>query len=191
MKIMYNWIHKLRPFIEKEISKEFFMYPATENELCALEKVLEVKLPVSYKDFLRICNGSYISFLQLFSVVEVLDFAKEHGFEPWSGKLEFAPKTNQVATDEGRPLHLLVFAQMDSLNYCFDTRTIIDGEYDICVYEANNTLEETLRVYSKSFYRFILDEIKEQTDWWEMPKSWYSKSDFFEKIDAVCRMGNS
>lgn len=189
---MYDWIYKLRPFIEKEISKEFYQYPATTNELDALEKILEIELPKSYRGFFKICGGAKLSSLALFSVIQVLDFTKEWGFKPWSGKIELDYKKGQVKDYySNKPLHLLVFARMDSLNYCFDTSQLIDGEYNICVYEAENEIEETLRVYSKSFDRFIQDEIKELSDWWEMPESWYTKEDFLEKIDTLGRLRNS
>jgi len=189
---MYDWIFKLKSYIEKELDTWFFNHPASDTELDRLEDYLQLKLPVSYREFLKICNGTDFSSPELFSTEEISNFHKEWGFKPWTGKLEFNYEEGQMKNYySDKPLHFLVFARMDSLNYCFDTRELINGEYPICVFEPENKLKETLRVYSNSFDRFVLNEVKELSDWWEMPESWHEKNDFLEKIDTLSRMGNS
>lgn len=183
---MYSWIYKLKRYIENNLDQDFFNHPATESELCKLEDFLKVKLPDSYKAFLKICNGTKLSSMKVFSINEIINFHQEFGFEPFEGTLEFCKKNLEIKDYySNKPMHFLVFARMDSLNYCFDTRELIKQEYPICVYEFENQLDETLKVYSKGFDRFILSEIKALSDWWEMPDSWYEKESFFERIESL------
>lgn len=183
---MYNWLYKLRKHIEEELDEHFFNHPAKENQILELEEKLSIKLPESFKSFQLICDGNFLSSTEIFSINKLTEFTNEWGFWPWKGKIEYDYEEGQSKDYySDKPMHFLVFARMDALNYCFDTRKLINGEYPICVYEPENEEDENLKIYSTSFEKFIKQEIVEISDWWELPDEWFKAKSFDEKIACL------
>jgi len=76
--------------------------PATETEIRALETHLEVTLPPSYRDFLRICNGwqHFSGNLHLLSVAQQIEGEYAQYVHQWKGE--------QWAAGEPVPVESLV-----------------------------------------------------------------------------------
>lgn len=183
---MFKWIYKLQKQIENELDEHFFDHPAKEEQISELENKLQIKLPESFKSFLLICNGTLLSSTEIFSTDKILEFTDEWGFWPWNGKIEYDYDEENVKDYySDKPMHFLVFARMDALNYCFDTRELINGEYPVCVYEPENEEVQNLKVYSSSFDKFLKQEIVQLSDWWELPDEWFEAKSFEEKIACL------
>lgn len=67
------------------IKRFAFNPPATDTEICEIEKIINYSLPDDYKDFLKFSNGMVLNGLtaEFFNTYEVIDYynqEKESGF---------------------------------------------------------------------------------------------------------------
>lgn len=136
--------------------------PATDAELQLLEEETGLRLSPAHRAFLSLCNGakSWGAHGQIYSTQDILQAYREWGFAPWSGQVQLLGPAESHYYSQ-RPAHFLMVAQhpLGADCYCLDTRPGA-GEWPVCRYDAENTLEQNLRPRFADFESFLLSELE-------------------------------
>ncbi|PIQ28519.1 hypothetical protein COW36_12920 [bacterium (Candidatus Blackallbacteria) CG17_big_fil_post_rev_8_21_14_2_50_48_46] len=166
---MYDW---LRQDYETLTQAAELAPPATENEIEALEKALNLKLPPALSQFLRIANGarSWGVYGEIYSTQRIREQFDEWGFLPWSGALQLLdPDFEESHYYSQRPGHFLMIAQspQGADCYCLDTYALQAEEWRVCYYDAEFEVSDHLRPRFQDFEAFLLaglDGVLEQIE---------------------------
>jgi hypothetical protein len=156
----YDWLIALTQDVRNKYYLDLSPKGASQKEIAHLETELGVKLPDSYREFLKIWNGGEIRTSRILSVDELLDYAKEWGFEKFDTKIKIADK-RQRHYYASRPAHQLIFRtfELSPVVFCLDTRYEQAGEYFIAQYDADENLEGHLKPIFPSFESMLIEEI--------------------------------
>lgn len=156
----YDWLVELTRDVRNKYYLDLSPKGVSEEEIEHLESELGIKLPNSYRDFLKIWNGGEIRTSRVLSIEELLDYAKEWGFKKFDKKIKIADK-RQRHYYSSRPAHQLIFRtfELSPVVFCLDTRCRQNEEYFIAQYDAEKGLEKHLKPIFPSFESMLIEEI--------------------------------
>ena len=162
---MYYWLLELQALclrIDNNTTVALAEQGATEENLLALESILCIPLPKSYRQFLSQWNGGEIMGSHILSTEEVHHWAEQAGFAPFAGDREATLKPPHKYY-EYKPAYHLVFRNYEFQGdaFCFDTRILNTEDYPVCRYDVEFELEDHLKVRYSSFEIMILSEIRD------------------------------
>ena len=158
----YDWLVALTQDVQNKYYLDLSPKGASQEEIEQLEAELGVKLPDSYREFLKIWNGGELRTSRILSVEELLDYAKEWGFTKFDTEIKIADK-RQRHYYASRPAHHLIFRtfELSPVVFCLDTRDQQGGENFIAQYDAEEDLEGHLKPIFPSFESMLIKEILE------------------------------
>ncbi len=164
-KIMLNWLSTYKNILEA--CRVNYMPPATEQEINDLEAYLQVPLPPSFKEFLRISNGikEYHIYGTIFSIEQIKKSVKKWSFSPWTGQLEAVDPNNELGHFYSyRPKHFLLFSSFypGGDGYCMNTNPEGGEEYKIYHYDIEFVEVDQLEEFIKQVKFVSFEEMLSQ-----------------------------
>lgn len=157
---MYEWLRELSQVAKNEYFLNLAKQGASDEDLAFVETTLGIKLPESYKAFLKIWNGGEILGSRIFSVDEILDYAQEWGFQPFNVELDITDE-RQRHYYSAKPAHHLIFRSFDfsPIVFCFDVSENQEKDYAICQYEEEAGLVRNLQPIFSNFEIMLMHDI--------------------------------
>ncbi|PGW03287.1 hypothetical protein COD90_29470 [Bacillus cereus] len=125
----------------KNAPKKFFVGALDDNKINNIEKKLDVKLPDSYKWFLKEYGTGGV-----------------FGVEMFGGGLLDAPtcvRETEEWREYGLPMEFVVIQNYGAGVYCLDTSRLVDNECPVIDWEQDE--EDGINEY-KNFYTFLVEK---------------------------------
>ncbi|WP_026679441.1 SMI1/KNR4 family protein [Fictibacillus gelatini] len=145
-----NYIEVER-FIQENAEDDDFTGGISDEDILEIEKMLNVKLPESYKWFLRKYGSGGIY------GVDILGLGKV-------GPPQVVSVTYDYRKYYGLIDGIIVIEYIDEFSYCLDTNKMKDGECPVILWD---NLEGYGRTVADNFLDFFLENLKESKENWE------------------------
>lgn len=134
---------RINDLIKKAVTEAFFVGGTDDSNINEIENQLNVKLPDSYKWFLKTYgHGSLCGVL-------VLGVGKDKNL--------VCVKETERRRSLGLPSQYVVIENCDEWQYCIDTGNLKDGECCVVDWERGETGKRTF----KNFYEYVIERFSE------------------------------